>query len=94
MINKAIITKNLSATNIGLLNFTHNVTANIDKIAHFHAAGNPGRHELTVGEIHYPSVFEAIQATDYEAYVGLEYWPVRDPAEGLGDVAGWFEGSR
>ncbi len=72
----------------------HNITANIDKIAHFHAAGNPGRHELTVGEIHYPSVFEAIQETDYAAYVGLEYWPVKEPADGLREVAGWCEENR
>lgn len=68
----------------------HNITNNIHKIAHFHAAGNPGRHELTHGEIHYPSVFDAIQATDYDGYVGLEYWPVEDPLEGLKEVAGWF----
>ena len=67
-----------------------NLTANIDKIAHFHAAGNPGRHELTIGEIHYPNVFEAIQETDYAGYVGLEYWPVHDPGVGLREVAGWF----
>ncbi len=68
-----------------------NLTSNIDKIAHFHAAGNPGRHELTIGEIHYPNVFEAIQETDYAGYVGLEYWPVHDPGTGLREVAGWFE---
>lgn len=68
----------------------HNITNNIDRIAHFHSAGNPGRHELTRGEIDYPSVFEAIQATDYDGYVGLEYWPVDDPLEGLQRVAGWF----
>jgi hydroxypyruvate isomerase len=70
----------------------HKITANTDKIAHFHAAGNPGRHELTRGEIHYPSVFQAIQATDYSGYVGLEYWPVDDPVAGLREVAGWFAG--
>ena len=67
-----------------------NITANIDKIAHFHAAGNPGRHELTRGEIHYPAVFEAISATDYDGFVGLEYWPLDDPSAGLRDVASWF----
>ncbi len=40
------------------------ITTNIDKIAHFHAAGNPGRHELTIGELHYPSIFEAINKTN------------------------------
>jgi len=68
----------------------HNITTNIDKIGHFHAAGNPGRHELTKGEIHYPAVFEAIQSTDFEGFVGLEYWPVMDPAIGLREVAQWF----
>jgi len=67
-----------------------NITANIDKISHFHAAGNPGRHELTVGEINYPLVFDAINAAGYDGYVGLEYWPVGDPLEGLKTVAEWF----
>ena len=67
-----------------------NITANIDKIAHFHAAGNPGRNELTRGELHYPQIFEAIQQTNYDGYVGLEYWPLDDPLSGLKEVAGWF----
>jgi hydroxypyruvate isomerase len=68
----------------------HNISSNIDRIAHFHAAGNPGRHELTRGEIHYPSIFESIQNTDYDGYVGLEYWPVDDAIKGLKEVAAWF----
>lgn len=72
----------------------HNITSNIDKIGHFHAAGNPGRHELSLGELHYPSIFEAISATDYEGFVGLEYWPVKDPTNGLREVAGWFADSK
>ncbi|MDB4634348.1 TIM barrel protein [Rubripirellula sp.] len=67
-----------------------NITSNIDKIAHFHAAGNPGRHELTRGELHYPSIFDAIAATDYSGFVGLEYWPVGDASTGLREVADWF----
>ena len=69
-----------------------NITANIDKIGHFHAAGNPGRNELTSGEIHYPQVFEAIQATAFDGYVGLEYWPkALQPLEGLQAAAAMFE---
>jgi hydroxypyruvate isomerase len=68
-----------------------NITANIGKIAHFHAAGNPGRNELTSGELHYPSIFQAIAETDYDGYVGLEYWPVHDPVTGLREVARWFQ---
>lgn len=68
-----------------------NITANINKIAHFHAAGNPGRNELTRGELHYPQIFQAIQETGYDGYVGLEYWPKDDPLTGLKEVASWFE---
>ncbi len=68
----------------------NNITANVDKIAHFHAAGNPGRHELTIGELHYPSIFEAIRNTNYDGFMGLEYWPKNDPLSGLKEVAGWF----
>lgn len=67
-----------------------NITSNIEKIAHFHAAGNPGRHELSIGEINYPRVFEAIQKTGYEGYVGLEYWPLEEASVGLKEAAGWF----
>ena len=67
-----------------------NITSNIDKIAHFHAAGNPGRHELTRGELDYRSIFAAIADTDYDGYVGLEYWPLDQPLAGLKEVASWF----
>ena len=68
----------------------HNLTSHIDKIAHFHAAGNPGRHELTRGELHYPSIFDSIRATNFDGYVGLEYWPASDPLTGLQEVSSWF----
>lgn len=59
------------------------IRSNIARIGHFHAAGNPGRHELSIGEIHYPAVFAAIDHAGYQGFVGLEYMPVNDPAEGL-----------
>lgn len=68
-----------------------NITDNIDKIGHFHAAGNPGRSELSGGEINYPEVFTAIESSGYSGYVGLEYFPKRDPAAGLFEVASLFE---
>ncbi|MGJ8692121.1 MAG: hydroxypyruvate isomerase family protein [Thalassotalea sp.] len=69
----------------------NNIVNNIDKIGHFHAAGNPGRHELQRGEINYRQVFMAIEQTGYQGYVGLEYWPQDDdklPA--LAEVASWL----
>ncbi len=69
----------------------HNITENIDKIGHFHAAGNPGRHELQRGEINYPQIFDAILATNYHGHVGLEYWPAEDdPVASLSEVPNWL----
>lgn len=67
-----------------------NIVPNINKIGHFHAAGNPGRNELHRGEIHYPNVIDAIRATSFDGYLGLEYWPVEEPQIGLEKVASWF----
>jgi hydroxypyruvate isomerase len=64
-------------------NLIRNSCSNMEKIAHFHAAGNPGRHELYIGEINYPEVFKAIDAAGYEGYVGFEYFPVEEPAKGI-----------
>ncbi len=48
-----------------------NITANIDKIGHFHVADNPGRHEPGTGEINYTNVFAAIRA-GFDGFVGME----------------------
>lgn len=72
-------------------NVIANLQANMQHVAHLHAAGNPGRHELTCGELHYPSIFEAIRKTQYNGYVGLEYWPLETPEKGLQQVAQWFD---
>ena len=64
-------------------NIIRNITENIDKIGHFHAAGNPGRHELHIGELNYAEIFRAIDACDYGGYIGLEYFPVASPHVGL-----------
>lgn len=64
-------------------NLIQNITENIHKIGHFHAAGNPGRNEITKGEINYKHVFEAINSLGYDRYVGLEYMTEGDPVAGL-----------
>ena len=71
-------------------NLIQNATRMVDRIVHFHCAGNPGRHELDNGEINYDNIFRALHAAGYNGYVGLEYFPVADPAEGLKRVAARF----
>ncbi|SEO75569.1 hydroxypyruvate isomerase family protein [Paenibacillus sp. OV219] len=69
-------------------NVLANIIPNLGLIGHFHAAGNPGRHELSSGELHYGRIFEAIDAAGYEGYMGLEYFPVAAPADGLKALLG------
>ncbi|MBS6196518.1 MAG: TIM barrel protein [Clostridiales bacterium] len=64
-------------------NLIANITENIGKIGHFHAAGNPGRTEITKGEIHYKHVFEEISRLGYDGYIGLEYMTKEDPVSEL-----------
>jgi len=64
-------------------NIINNLTAYIDLIGHFHAAGVPGRHELIGGEQDYGAIFRAIDATGYDGYLGLEYSPTMDTEDSL-----------
>ena len=70
---------------------TRRSIALIDKIGHFHAAGNPGRHELDCGEINYINIFKELSAhyKGKDIYVGLEYFPQKDIAE-LRALAIWY----
>lgn len=56
---------------------------NLSKIGHIHCAGSNGRHELDNGELNYGFLFEQLEKAGYDRYIGLEYFPLRDPAEGL-----------
>jgi len=59
------------------------IKANLDVIKHFHSAGVPGRHELDNGELHYPSIVQAIADMGYNGCFGLEYFPAEDSAKSL-----------
>ncbi|MBQ8309692.1 MAG: TIM barrel protein [Clostridia bacterium] len=59
------------------------VTTNLDCIAHLHAAGHPGRHELWMGENDYKNIFDAIDRAGYNGTCGLEYIPVLPAEESL-----------
>jgi hydroxypyruvate isomerase len=67
-------------------NVIQDITQHISKIAHFHVADVPGRHEPGTGEINYGNVFRAIGASGYQGFVGLEFKPSRDADETLKDV--------
>jgi len=61
-----------------------NIRDNIEYIAHFHTAGNPGRKDLDdQQEIYYPAVARTIHETGYSGWVGHEYSPKGDPVASL-----------
>lgn len=64
-------------------NIIPNITGNLDCIAHLHAAGHPGRHELQTGESDYKVIFAAIDKAGYTGSCGLEYNPLMEPMESL-----------
>src|ERR1035437_6321714 len=56
-------------------------------LGHIHVAGVPGRGELDGRqEIHYPAVMRALLEIGYQGYVGQEFIPTRDPAQGLAEA--------
>jgi hydroxypyruvate isomerase len=69
-------------------NIISRITANLDSIAHFHAAGVPGRRELDSGELNYPAIFRALDGRGCRAFMGLEYFPSADALEGLKKLRG------
>lgn len=51
---------------------------------HYHLAGNPGRNDPdATQELFYPPILDAIEATGYAGYMGMEYLPSGDPVESL-----------
>jgi hydroxypyruvate isomerase len=58
-----------------------------EHIGHVHTAGNPGRRELDdKQEISYAPIMKALVDVKYKGYVGQEFIPTRDPAQGLAEA--------
>lgn len=52
--------------------------------AHYHTAGNPGRHELNdTQELNYPPIIRTLLETGYQGFLGQEFIPQGDPLAGL-----------
>ena len=65
--------------------------ANLELIRHVQLADNPGRHEPGTGEINYPFVFDAIDESGYDGWIGCEYAPLDTTDAGLGWLSPYME---
>lgn len=62
----------------------HRIRALAGHYPHIQIAGNPGRHEPDIGEIHYPYLFDLFDEIGYQGWIGCEYRPKGDTVAGLG----------
>ncbi|HEX2539934.1 MAG TPA: 2-oxo-tetronate isomerase [Caldimonas sp.] len=60
------------------------------RVGHLQIAGVPERHEPDRGELNHAYLFDVIDALDYPGWIGCEYRPAADTAEGLG----WLQRAR
>ena len=63
------------------------IERNFDRIGHIQLADNPGRNEPGTGEINWPFLFRHIDRLGYGGWIGCEYKPSGNTADGLG----WLE---
>ena len=66
------------------------IRSHADITGHVQIAGVPERHEPDVGEINYPYLFDVIDQTGYDGWIGCEYRPKGETADGLGWLKGWL----
>jgi hydroxypyruvate isomerase len=60
------------------------IRQNMDYIAHFHTAGNPGRNEFDeTQELYYPAICRAIADLGFQGYLAHEYTPTKEPLQTL-----------
>ena len=65
---------------------------NFQYIAHFHTAGNPGRHEMDdTQEMNYRGIAKSIADLGFQGYVAHEYSPLGDPLVSLEATLKMFE---
>jgi len=62
----------------------HRLQKFLPVIGHLQCAAVPTRHEPDEGEINYAAVFEAVDNSDYEGWIGAEYRPRGRTEDGLG----------
>ena len=63
---------------------TNTINKHLPLIGHVQLADNPGRNEPGTGEINYRYLFEQLDASGYDGWIGCEYKPRTTTEAGLG----------
>ncbi|GBR10438.1 2-oxo-tetronate isomerase [Acetobacter oeni] len=96
----AAVCRNIGADNVRIqFDFYHaqimqgDLTRRLERLlpltGHVQIAGVPERHEPDSGEIAYDSLYDLLDRSGYEGWVGCEYHPRATASEGLGWMAPW-----
>jgi len=70
-------------------NVTHRLREVIDRVGHVQIADSPDRHQPGTGEINFAYVLAALDATDYDGWVSLEYKPLGGTEASLSWMRGY-----
>jgi len=62
----------------------HFISTYADKIGHIQFADSPNRHEPGTGGIDFNAIFNSIEKSNYNGWVGAEYKPLHSTEESLG----------
>lgn len=62
---------------------TRRLRDNRERIGHIQIADNPGRHQPGTGEIRFEYLFDQIDQSGYDGWIGLEYIPTPDTTASL-----------
>ena len=73
---------------------TRHFTEQLPLIEHVQISDNPGHHEPGTGEINYSYIFELIDRSGYDGWVGAEYGPAGSTLHGLDWFSPWSHQSR
>ena len=73
---------------------TRHFTEQLPLIEHVQISDSPGRHEPGTGEINYSYIFELIDRSGYDGWVGAEYGPAGNTLDSLDWFTPWSHQSR
>lgn len=59
-------------------------------VGHVQIAGVPDRTEPDIGEVNYPFLFDLLDQSGYDGWIGCEYRPARSGPGGTSAGLGWF----